>query len=458
MLRSLFMTFIYLSFIGLGAAAPFVLTLGYVWVDTFRPQSVAWYILNQLPVAMIMGVVAISGYLLLDRRSPPRLTLATVLVLLIGCWVTASMYWAEVPFAGWAKWDWAFKTVMFSAFIPLVIRSRVQIEAFAQAYVFTLSANFIPYAAKVIISGGGYGRNLGLMGGNGNLAEGGLLAIVVLMTIPLSLHLGRHTQLLPRTRLVKLGYMGLAGAALVTALGTYERSALVGMAALGGYMFMRSRRKMVFGPCLAVVALAVLYLMASSWTDRIGTITDPTADNSALTRLLVWSWTIKYAMAHPFGGGFNCFVIDRLEFPDGHVMFGHAFESIYFEMLGEQGWVGLGMFVGLLGWTMLRLRRLARRTRNIPHLAWCADMSDAVQAGMVVFMTAGAFIDVAFQPELWYFVALSISLTEYVRRAEQPAAPVGWRPQALPAMAGTAVSAAAATSWQRQPAWGRPRP
>ena len=209
MIRSLFMTLIYLSFLGLGMAAPFILTLGYVWVDTFRPQSVAWYILNQLPVALIMGVAALAGYFLMDRRSPPRLTLTTLLTLLLGCWVTATMYWAEVPLAGWAKWDWAFKTVMFSAFIPLVIRSRVQIEAFAQVYVFTLAANFIPFAAKVLISGGGYGHNLGLIGGNGNLAEGGLLSIAVLMTIPLALHLGRHTQLLPRTRLVKFGYIGV---------------------------------------------------------------------------------------------------------------------------------------------------------------------------------------------------------------------------------------------------------
>ncbi len=457
MIRSLFMTLIYLSFIGLGVAAPFVLTLGYVWVDTFRPQSVAWYILNQLPVAMIMGVAALAGYFVLDRRSPPRLTLATLLTLLLGCWVTATMYWAEVPFAGWAKWDWAFKTVMFSAFIPLVIRSRVQIEAFAQVYVFTLAANFIPYAAKVLISGGGYGRNLGLMGGNGNLAEGGLLAIAVLMTIPLSLHLGRHRQLLPRSRLVNYGYVGLAGAALVTALGTYERSALVGMAALGAYMFMRSRRKLVFGLCLAVVAAAVLYLMSSTWTDRIGTITDPMADNSAMTRLLVWGWTLKYAVAHPFGGGFNCFIVDRLEFPNGRVMFGHAFESSYFEMLGEQGWVGFSLFVGMLAWTLFRLRRLARRTRKIPHLAWCADMSDAVQAGMVVFMTAGAFLDVAYQPELWYFVAMAVSLSEYVRRVEQQAAPaVGWRARALPAVTGTAASAAAGTPWPRRPAWSKP--
>ena len=269
MLRSLFLTLMYLSFLGVGMVAPFIFTLGYVWVDTFRPQDVSWEILNQLPVAMIMGVAALAGYCLLDRRSPPRFTAATLLTLLLGCWITATMHWAEVPDAGWSKWDWAFKSVMFSAFIPLVIRSRVQIEAFVQVYVFALAANFIPYAIKVLISGGGYGTNLGLIAGNANLSEGELLSTVVLMAIPLALHLGRHTQLLPRTRWVKLGYTALAGCALVTALGTYERSALIALLALAGYMWMRSRRKMVFGLCATLGAVVIVALMSAEWTSAL---------------------------------------------------------------------------------------------------------------------------------------------------------------------------------------------
>jgi len=34
MLRSLFLIAVYCGFLGLGAVAPFVLSLGYVWVDT----------------------------------------------------------------------------------------------------------------------------------------------------------------------------------------------------------------------------------------------------------------------------------------------------------------------------------------------------------------------------------------------------------------------------------------
>ena len=55
MIRSLALLFVFLSFIGLGFVAPFITTLGYVWVDTFRPQAVAYIILNQMPVALIMG-------------------------------------------------------------------------------------------------------------------------------------------------------------------------------------------------------------------------------------------------------------------------------------------------------------------------------------------------------------------------------------------------------------------
>jgi putative inorganic carbon (HCO3(-)) transporter len=452
LIRSLFMTVIFLTFLGLGLAAPFVFTLGYAWVDIFRPQAVAYMFLNQIPVAMIMGAAAVGGYFLMDRRSPPSLTLAMGLTLVMACWVTVTMVWAEVPYDGWGKWDWAFKTVLFSAFIPLAIRSRVQIEAFAQTYVFSLAANFVPFGFKVLISGGGYGHNLGLEGGNSNLSEGGLLSTVCLMALPLALHLGRHTLLLPRSRLVGLGYAGLCILAVITALGTYERSALIGMVVMGAYMFTRARNKLLFGVCLLAAVSVIVYTMSGAYQERLASIGDPTQETSALTRLLMWKWTLGYAMAHPLGGGFQLYEISRIEYPSGEVVFGRAFHSIYFEVLGEQGWVGLGLFLGIAGSTFLGLRRLSKRVRNVPDLAWCVSMSDALQSGLAVFMTAGAFVGIAFQPAFWYFVAMSVSLREYVRRVEQQQkVATGWRANAQSAAVGVAVgpaAIAAAAPWR----------
>jgi putative inorganic carbon (HCO3(-)) transporter len=305
--RSLWLLILYLGFVGLGVSTPLVAALGYVWVDTFRPQEVAYILLNQLPVAMITGVVAIGSYILLDRRSPPRLSLETTLQATMAIWITLTLLWAEVPDAAWSKWDWAFKTLVFATFVPFVIRSRVQMEAFAQVYVLSLAANFIPFGVKTMISGGGYGVNLGLQQGNSGLAEGGLLSTVCLMAIPLAIYLSRHGQLIPKPRLFRLGYWGIAALAAVTAIGTYERSALIGLVVLGLYMWVRSGHKFAFGLVAVVTGLLLVYMTSDAWTQRISTIGTYNTESSAYVRILVWKWTLQYTATHPMGGGFMAF-------------------------------------------------------------------------------------------------------------------------------------------------------
>jgi putative inorganic carbon (hco3(-)) transporter len=462
-LRSSWLLLLYLSFLGLGITTPFVMTLGYVWVDTFQPQSVAYFILNELPVAFIMGAAAVLTWLLLDRRSPPPLMLVTVCMVALAIWMTAALLWAELPDRAWAKWDWAFKTVAFAAFIPLVIRSRVQIEAFAQTYVFSLAANFVPFGLKVLLSGGGYGTNLGLEAGNSGLAEGGYLSTVCLMAVPLALFLGKHGKLIPRLPMMHLAYGGIAMLALVTAIGTYERSALVGMVMLGLYMFIRSRRKLLFGSLIAVAAIAVVVLAAKSWDARVSTIDQYNTESSALTRLLMWKWTLGFAAAHPFGGGFDAYGTSVIMMPPddlhpgGYLQIGRAYHSIYFEVLGDLGYPGLIMFLVIIGSSLFSLIRLSRKCRKIPDLVWVADMSDAVQSGMLVFLTSGAFVGLAFQPPFWYFVAMGVCLRGHVWHAERVGTEgvKGWRLAAQRAREATLNSV---PGWRQPPVPQEPAP
>ena len=440
MLRSIWLLFVYLSFIGLSTSAPFVATLGYVWVDTFQPQNVAYLILNQIPVAMLMGVIALLLYMAADRRSPPPLALETVLQVTMAMWITLTLTWGEKPEAGWDKWDWAFKTLMFSAFVPYVIRSRVQIEAFAQTYIFSLAANFVPYGVKTLISGGGYGTNLGLQSGNSGLSEGGLLSTVCLMAVPRALALSKHGQLIPRWRFVPFAYWGMAGLAIATAIGTYERSALVGLVVMGLLLWARSDHKLAFGLVAAAIAVIIIYTTSGAWNARISTLADPTHEGSAETRLAVWRWTLQYVSTHPLGGGFMCFLINHIEIPGQNgepatIEFGRAFHSIYFEVLGEQGYPGLLIFLTLAGMTFFKLHRLSKRTRGIPELKWVAGLADGLVGGLAVLMTSGAFVGIAYQPMYWYFIAMSISLNAYMKRVEHGmgAAPSGSRIGSIPA-------------------------
>ena len=194
------------------------------------------------------------------------------------------------------EWNWAFKTLMFSAFIPFVICRAPQIEAFIQTFLFSLGANIIPFGAKVMLSGGGYGRALG--SGTAELGSwrGATLATISLVTIPLSIYLFKHSILMPKTFAIRSVYFGMIFAAILTTIGTYERTGLVGLAVTPRYMFMRSRRKLMFGILLALIAAAIAYKTSAAWNARIATLGDVTADLSALTRLLVWQWTFNYSL------------------------------------------------------------------------------------------------------------------------------------------------------------------
>jgi O-antigen ligase len=84
------------------------------------------------------------------------------------------------------------------------------------------------------------------------------------------------------------------------------------------------------------------------------------------------SWRVAMLIAADrplYGGGFRVFVnratydIYMPEYPRG---FGHDAHSIYFNLLGEHGWVGLGLFVLLVTLAMFKLYAIRRLARGRP--------------------------------------------------------------------------------------------
>jgi probable O-glycosylation ligase (exosortase A-associated) len=424
---------IYGVFLCGGLVAPFVIGLGYVWVDTFSPQHVAYSILNEIPVSAIMAAAMMGAYLLMDRKAPPRPSVILILILMMAGWVTyTSETVAVAPEFGWAKWDWAIKTIGFAAFMPFLFRSRVQIEAFLQVYIFSAAIQIVPYGIKTILAGGSYHANLGVIEGNTGLAEGATLATVAAMGVPIVLWLRRHTVILPRIKPVSYMYFGLAVAAVSASIGTFERTGLVAIVIVATGLWLQSRNKVryaIYGAIVAAMAAFVVIRPDSEWLERMSTLTHYHNDTSAEGRILVWKWTLNYVKTHPFGGGFNAYVIDTIEFPgeDGspaYVVHGKAFHSMYFEMLGEHGYPGLALFIGLLLATFLTLVRVALKCRKLPEMAWCRDLAIAFMIAEVVLAVCGAFIGIAFQPEVYYTFAMTAMLASHVRTVERRVGPI----------------------------------
>jgi probable O-glycosylation ligase (exosortase A-associated) len=432
-LSDLYIAGVYAAFLVIGFTAPFALTLGYLWVDTFYPQFLST-VVSQVPSSLIMGAAAMGAYILLDRRSPPRFSGHTALVLVLAAWMTLSNTWAVWPASAWETWDWSFKTVIFAAFLTLVLRSRVQMEAFLQVFLFSAAVHMIAVGSKTVLSGSGYGRHLDIIESDAGLFESSYLAGASIALIPIILFLRKHSILIPKSRLRDLGYLGLIGIAIFAAMGTYARTALIGFLVVGAFLWLQSRRKILFTVCALAIALAVVARTADTWSERIETTTDYNADASALGRILVWKWTINFALENPLGGGFDAFVTDVIMFPGANgeaslVVHGKAFHNSYMEVLGGQGFPGLAIFLTLQGMSLWYLWRIGRRTRNQPHLLWVHDLSGALMTAQLTIMACGCFIDIAYHSFVWYLMTIPVCLNGYLHRIEQlelGAAPLPW--------------------------------
>jgi hypothetical protein len=94
------------------------------------------------------------------------------------------------------------------------------------------------------------------------------------------------------------------------------------------------------------------------------------------------------------------------------------------------------MFLAVAASTIVKLRRVSKKARAHPELEWLAGLSDAVQSGILVFLSSGAFVGIVFQPIFWYFIALGVSVNAYLWRVEHaqpapvgdPRLPIGVRP------------------------------
>jgi putative inorganic carbon (hco3(-)) transporter len=421
-MRDLYIALVYLSFLVMGVTAPFVCVVGYAWVDAFYPQLVSGLV-AMLPASLVMAVAALGLYMLTDRRSPPAVTAHMVLTLALAVWVTITLNWAEVPDLAWAKWNWAFKTVIFSAFLPFALRTRVQIEAFLQVFLLAAAFHMMPVAVKTFLSGSAYGRGLGVVSNEIGLAESSMLAAASSALIPVMLYFRKHSVLIPKSPLRNLGYLGMIPVAVMAAIGTYARTALVGFAVVGAFVWWQSRRKILTGACIGVLALGFSFVASKSWEERISTTTDYNEESSALGRILVWQWTLGYVATHPLGGGFDAYRISRIEVPTENgqppfIAMGKAYHNMYIEVLGDHGFPGLIIFASIQLIALNYLRSVIRRTRGKEYLAWLHDLARTLLVSLLTMMACGCFIGIAFQPIVWYLMTLPLCLHQYLRRVE----------------------------------------
>jgi putative inorganic carbon (hco3(-)) transporter len=216
----------------------------------------------------------------------------------------------------------------------------------------------------------------------------------------------------------------------VTILGSHSRGALLALSAGGLFLWLRGEKKMLGAVLIVGGAVLAVVLMPAAYWSRMETIETYNQDTSAMTRINAWWCAFNVAKTHVFGGGFDYYTWDVIAryAPDPTSLQGP--HSIYFQIMGEHGFIGLFLFLGIGASTWFTCAAMRREARGRPDLKWVGDLGSMIQVSMIGFAVGGAFLGLAYFDLPYYLMVAAVVGLHVARRQPAPAATVAAPPPA----------------------------
>ena len=391
-LRSLFVLVAVFSSLPFILRSPYVGILMWEWLGFMNPHRLTWGFTYDFPFAQIVAIATILAMFVSKEPKKSPWSALVVAWLLFWAWTSVTALNAQNPVGAWNEWS-RFSKINFMLIITMmVLTTRARIEG--ALLVVVLSLAFFGIKGGIFtLRGGGEGTVWGpadsFIGGNNELA----FALVVVL--PMAWYF--YSQYARAYAWIRWGAPVVAGLCLLSILGSQSRGAFLAVGAMLGFLWLRARNKLMTGVLVAIAAASALVFMPLDWTERMESIRNYQEDGSAMGRINAWQFAINLANDHPIaGGGFNTFTpalfARYAPVPDAV----HDAHSIYFEVLAEQGYVGLALYLLLGVLTIVTSGRVIRIAKRHPELNWAADFGRLSQVAFVGYGVGGAFLGLAY--------------------------------------------------------------
>lgn len=405
LLLGLFLALIYKTF-----KDPMWGVLGWVWMGVMNPHRLAYGFAREAPWSMVIALVLFTT-LLIHRDKLVKFPVNAVTILL-GIWIVwigvSPLLFSFYPDKEMHFWSRAFKVLLMVLVSLLVVKRRRDLDWLVLVLVISIGYYGIKGGVFTVLSGG----SARVWGPEGSFIEdNNSLALATIMTVPLI----RYLQL----QSTKKWQRWLAGTAMLlcmaSAVGSQSRGAFLAIIAMSFFMWMKSRNKL---PLAMVVLLAlplIFMFMPDSWSDRMNTIKTYDQDASALGRINAWHMAWRLATdLFPFGGGFTVAgpaVFARYA-PDPSIPL--TAHSIYFQAMGEHGFFGLFVFIGIFFTTWRLASATIQASKGLPELQWARDLAAMCQVGLIGYATGGAFLSLVYFDLPYYLVLIVVVVNRIV--------------------------------------------
>ncbi|WP_415258035.1 putative O-glycosylation ligase, exosortase A system-associated [Thauera phenylacetica] len=388
---------------------PWVGVMLWTWLSIMNPHRFAWGFAYSAPLAAIAAGATVLGLLMTRDRQSPFQGAPMAWFALFACWMTVSWLFGMDPVGDYAQWNKVIKIYFMTFVAAMLVINRMQILAFAWVTVGSMALLGAKGGLFTVLSGG----NSRVWGPPGSFIEdNNEFALSLIMTIPL-LH---FLQLQVKALWLKYGFTILMMLCAAAAIGTHSRGGFLAIGAMSAMFWLRSRKKALIGGFLLFGVLVALPMMPEHWWTRMETISTYQEDASAMGRINAWGVAWNVAVHNVFGGGMS------YQHPIFFFLYGtyetsvRAAHSIYFQVLGNHGFVGLFLFLGIWFSTYRTAGWLRKNGRAQEQSAWTADLGSMIQVSLVGYATGGAFLSLSYFDLPYNMMVLAVMTRAWVER------------------------------------------
>lgn len=404
----------------LALASPYYGILMWSWLAYFNPHRYTWGMARNFPVAIVIAIPTLLGALFAAKNRKLFTRESVLLVSLWGWFTFTTLYILTIPaFSGHvsdalAKLQDVSKILLMTFLTVLLVTSKDKLRLLILVILGSFGLRAFIAAIFFVTTGGQYK----IWGPEGTfLADNNDFALALNMTIPLFFFMARSEQ----RKWLRVVIRILMISVIISVVGTYSRGGLLGLGTVTLGLLAKSRRKAIAVLLVGMGVFCLLSFATLQWKDRMDRFLHGDLDESAESRITVWHAGWNLVQDYPLtGGGFDVYtdpsvILHYLPGSDSDTVL-HGPHSIYFQMLGEQGAIGLALFLGLLAASLLRLQHIRRIAKRQPELSWATPYTDMFTITLFAYMVNGATLGRAYFDFFYEIVACIVLLDILFRR------------------------------------------
>jgi O-antigen ligase len=393
----------------------------YMLFEYVRPQAIYTW-LQGMPWSQILILAAPIAYLLegggIKARNPINLWMALFTIAIGLSWATAQYpALSQEKFSIWINW-------MLVYFLVANVCSTQQ-RFFLFFLLFLLfSLKMSQFGARTWAARGFGFEKWGATGAPGWFHNSGEFGIQMCIFFPLSLYfisgLQRHWS-----KLKRILVLALPATAVMSVIATNSRGAMLGLAAVGLWILLRTRYRVRALIGLGFLAVLAVLVMPPETKERFASMGE---DETSVNRLTFWEHGIEIFAQHPVSGiGYeNWAEYYRQNY--GRTALPH---NIFVQAGAELGSLGLVTLLGLIVSSFVvtwRIRRVAHRLGEAGR--FLSTTARGLDGAMIGYLASGFFVTVLFYPYLWFALGMTSAL--YAATLSEAAKTAPARPSPVP--------------------------